>query len=228
MSDTIQGGYINLPSYPVHRVKDHSRLQRGHRTRLWCSQDEGRKKKKKAKMGEDVVHRDTVGMTRYECNSKLIVSCAARGPTRTQLRTVIVRLHHHKNHHPYYDVALPPDASALIRENLEWSTPVSITPKIQALYPQVTPKQVHRAWTEMSETLWKRDKMQLPSATLLLEEFPNDVEVFDTKAEAGVEQLAWGMKKILAGLKGKVVEIGVDATCEYPALNRNHSVLKSI
>ena len=63
MSDTIQGGYINLPSYPVHRVKDHSRLQRGHRTRLWCSQDEGQKKKKKPKMGEDVVHCDTVGMT---------------------------------------------------------------------------------------------------------------------------------------------------------------------
>jgi hypothetical protein len=70
--------------------------------------------------------------------------------------------------------------------------------------------------------------MQLPSATLLLEEFPDDVEVFDTRAEVGVEQLAWGMKKILAGLKGKVVEIGVDATCEHPALDKNQSVLKSI
>ena len=131
-----------------------------------------------------------------------------------QTRTVTVRLHHHKNHQLYYDVALPPDAAALIRENLEWSTPVSITPKVQALYPQVTPKQVHFAWTQMSETLWKRDKMQLPLAELLLKEFPSEVEIFDIEVAEGVEQLAWGMKKILESLKGKVVEIGIDATCE--------------
>lgn len=202
----------------VNRVKDHPRLQQGYKTRLWCSQDEGRKKKKKPKTQENVVHRDTVGMTRYDCKSKLIVSCAARGPAMT--RTVMVHLHHHKNHQLYYDVSLPSDAAALVRENLEWSTPGSITPKVQVLYPHVTAKQVHRAWTEMSETLWKRDRMQLPSAALLLEEFPNDVDVFNINAEEGVEQLAWGMKKILAGLKGKVVEIGVDATCEYPALNQ--------
>ena len=75
-------------------------------------------------------------------------------------QTITVRLHHHKNHQPYYDVALPPEAAGLICENLEWSTPISITPKVQALYLHVTPKQVHFAWTEMSETLWKRDKMQ--------------------------------------------------------------------
>jgi hypothetical protein len=139
-------------------------------------------------------------------------------PNWNAVSTVIVHLHHHKNHQPYYDVALlPPDASTLIHKNLKWGMPVSTTPKIQALYLQVTLKQVHRAWTEMSKTLWKRDKMQLPSTTLLLEQFPDNVEVFDTKANVGVEQLAWGLKKILAGLKGKVVEIGVDATCEYPA-----------
>jgi len=53
---------------------------------------------------------------------------------------------------------------------------------------------------------------------LLLKEFRNDVDVFDIKVEEGVEQLAWGMKKILAGLKGKVVEIGVDTTCAAEGL----------
>ena len=29
----------------------------------------------------------------------------------------------------------------------------------------------------------------------------------------GVEQLAWGVKKVSNRLQGKVVEVGIDATC---------------
>jgi hypothetical protein len=164
MSEVSQEQLMHKLTVLINRVKDHPRLQQGYKTRLWCSQDEGQKKKKKPKMQENTVHRDTVGMTQYNCKSKLIVLCAARGPTGTH--TVMVHLHHHKNHQLYYNVTLPSNAAALVRENLKWSTPVSITPKIQVLHLQVTAKQVHRAWTEMSETLWKRDKMQLPSAAI--------------------------------------------------------------
>ena len=129
-------------------------------------------------------------------------------------RIVSVRIQHHKRHLPYYDVAMPPEAADIICENMEWTTPVSIIPKVQAAYPQVTGKQVHWAWTEMSEVLWKRDHMQLPSAKMLLEEFDDDVDVFKIDVAKGVQQLCWGMKKILAHLKGKVVEIGMDATCK--------------
>jgi hypothetical protein len=62
--------------------------------------------------------------------------------------------------------------------------------------------------------------MQLPSAELLLKEFPNEVKVFHIERAEGVKQLAWVMKKILKGLKGQVVEIGVDATCEYAELDK--------
>ena len=65
----------------------------------------------------------------------------------------------------------------------------------------------------MSETIWKKDEQQLPSAEKLLAEFPDEVNVFDLLKADGVEQLAWGMKKIATPLKGKVVEIGIDATC---------------
>lgn len=67
----------------------------------------------------------------------------------------------------------------------------------------------------MSEMLWKRDHMQLPSAKTLLTEFGDNVDVFEIKVAEGVEQLCWGMKKIASKLKGKIVEIGIDATCEY-------------
>ena len=67
----------------------------------------------------------------------------------------------------------------------------------------------------MSEVLWKQDKLQLPSMKALLVEFGDDVNVFKIKVAPGVLQLCWGMKKILAALKGKVVEIAIDVTCEY-------------
>ena len=93
--------------------------------------------------------------------------------------------------------------------------PVSITPKVQAAFPQVTPKQVHTAWTQMSEMLWKRDNMQMPLAKLLLEELKDEVDLFDIKLLEGVEQVAWGIKPILRKLQDEVVEIGIDVTCEY-------------
>jgi hypothetical protein len=91
-----------------------------------------------------------------------------------------------------------------------------MVPQIWALYPNVTPAQIHWAWTDMSETLWKREKDQLSSAKILLNEYKNDVDVFEIDIQDGVQQLCWGTKKILMELKGKVVKIAVDATCELP------------
>ena len=82
------------------------------------------------------------------------------------------------------------------------------------MYPLVTRKQVHKVWADMSEVLWKRDHLQLPSAKKLLQEFSDDVDVFEVNVTEGVEILCWGIKKTLARLKGKVVEIRIDATCK--------------
>jgi hypothetical protein len=82
-------------------------------------------------------------------------------------------------HTPYYDVSLPPEAAALIRDNLEWFSPHEVTKLVLQTYPSITTNQVHAAWTMMSETLWKRDKEQLPSVKLLLGELENDVAVLD-------------------------------------------------
>ncbi|KAF8182466.1 hypothetical protein K438DRAFT_1767385 [Mycena galopus ATCC 62051] len=72
--------------------------------------------------------------------------------------------------------------------------------------------QMHSAWTDMSEILWKRDKAQLPSAEVLLKEFGDGVDILDIHPPEGVEQLCWAMKKIIEPLKGKIVEIAVGAT----------------
>jgi hypothetical protein len=122
---------------------------------------------------------------------------------------VTIWVEHHKKHKQYFNVKMLPGAADIVCDNLEWSTTISITPKVQATYPNVTGKQVHKVWTEMSAMLWKRDPLQLPSAEILLKEYGDNVDVFDIPVEDGVQQLCWGMKKIAAKLKGKVVEIGI-------------------
>ncbi|KAJ3819897.1 hypothetical protein F5880DRAFT_1591792 [Lentinula raphanica] len=68
----------------------------------------------------------------------------------------------------------------------------------------------------MSEELWKKEKMQLPSASALLEDYRDEVDVFEVTAEDGIEMLSWGMKKIVQKLDVRVnaVEIALDATCK--------------
>jgi len=109
---------------------------------------------------------------------------------------------------------MPAEAARIICESLEWCTLKTLVGQIQEKFPQVSAKQVHKAWVVMSEEIWKQAKEQLPSARELLLSFPDDVDMFEVEMDAGVQQLCWGMKKIATGLKGLVVEIALDATCE--------------
>ena len=84
---------------------------------------------------------------------------------------------------------MPLEASNIIQENMEWSNPASLTIKIQDRFLDVTAQQVRTTWAQMSETLWKRDQYQLPSAKILLKEYSNDVDVFDIAVTEGIEQL---------------------------------------
>ena len=166
------------------------------------------------KEGDGSTNHDTIGMYQYDCDSSLTVLCQkANGDSMDWV--IRVKLQHSDDHVLYYNVDIPPGAAGIIHKNLEWSTPVSLVPKIQVAYPNVTSKQSHTAWTHMSETLWTQDQYQLPSVETLLKEYSEDVDVFDILVVDGVDQLCWGMKKIVGPLKGKVVEIGIDATCGY-------------
>ena len=110
---------------------------------------------------------------------------------------------------------MPLEALQIIREQAEWSTPSAMATKVQAAYPHVTTSQIHSAWRELSETYWRREDAQLPSAKTLLAELGEEVDIFQpVGVPEDVEILAWGMKRIAEPLRGKVVEIGIDATCE--------------
>ena len=154
-------------------------------------------------------------MIRYPCHSNLIITCRETSRKHDKKVLISVYLEHDTSngHTPYYDVSLPLDAADIVRDCLDWATPNEIVRRIQVLHPQVTAHQVHDAWRKMSEGVWKRDPEQMLSASMLLKEFKDDVDVFDVTPPEGAEMLCWGMKKILKQLRGKVVEIALDATC---------------
>ncbi|EIM83537.1 uncharacterized protein STEHIDRAFT_160117 [Stereum hirsutum FP-91666 SS1] len=97
-------------------VHDHETLPTGHKTRFWCSQDRARKKKpKKAKDSEpDVKRRDsTEGMQRFDCASRLSITC--RRGSSPALRLVTLSIDHHARHTEYCDGrTLPEVRTALI------------------------------------------------------------------------------------------------------------------
>jgi hypothetical protein len=109
---------------------------------------------------------------------------------------------------------MPEEALAMIHKHIEWLSPVAMVTKIRTHFPDVTAKQVHTAWTKFSKPHWRKDDDQMLSAEMLLEEFEEDVDLFQPEdLPEGVEILCWGMKRIAWPLEGKTVEIGVDATC---------------
>jgi hypothetical protein len=75
----------------------------------------------------------------------------------------------------------------------------------------------------MSETLWKQNREQLPSVKLILGELEDDVAILRLPGMDGVEQVAWVMKKVVLQLQGKIVEIGIDATCERSSNHQKQS-----
>lgn len=151
-------------------------------------------------------------MKRYLCRSRMSITYRQ---DKDGIYHITVNLQHHIKHVLYVDVRMPPEALQMIQEQAEWSTPSAMATKIQSIYAQVTTMQINATWRELSQQYWHRDEMQLPSAKKLLAEYGDDVDVFEPVGiPERVEILAWGMKRIAGPLRGKVVEIGMDATCE--------------
>ena len=147
-------------------------------------------------------------MKRYPCRSHLIITYKQK----IDSGHITISLRHHVL---YVDVGMPPEALQMIQEQAEWSTPAAMASKIQSLYPKVMMKQIHAAWRELGQVYWHCDDAQLLSAKKLLTEFEDEIDIFEPIGmPEWVEMLAWGMKKIAGPLRGKIAEIGMDATCE--------------
>lgn len=111
------------------RVKDHPRINNGHKTRFWCSQDEAHRSKssKLARLPNSTSKPrissagEALAKARYPCKSRLLISSrdCSNGISGSQLITV--RMHHHVPHEPYVDTSLPPELAQAVYESFGWS-----------------------------------------------------------------------------------------------------------
>ncbi|KAJ6577571.1 hypothetical protein B0H19DRAFT_1120404 [Mycena capillaripes] len=84
-------------------VKDHPPTENGHKTRLWCSQDEARRSKHRTEPPRLSRQGEQLSKPRFPCRSRLMIAClpdAQRGG-----RIVTVRLHHYMRHEAYSEAA---------------------------------------------------------------------------------------------------------------------------
>lgn len=113
------------------RIKDHPPIKDGHKTRMWCSQDEARKHKPRS---NDVRTRmtatgDNLAKSRYPCRSRLLVS--SRDANVSGYRIVTIRMHHHCPHEAYYDNSVAPGVVRAVWGNPVWH-PVMMVSQSQA------------------------------------------------------------------------------------------------
>jgi hypothetical protein len=105
-------------------------------------------------------------MVHFACNSVFRASVTIEG--RHLVLGIIMR--HHISHAPYFKVDMEPEALDMIRANICISTPASMVLAIQERFPQISAKQIHAAWTEMSKGVWKRQGDPSESADELLKD----------------------------------------------------------
>jgi len=119
---------------------------------------------------------------------------------------VTVEIEHHKKHQPYEYIGMPSRALQLILRNV-WTTPSVIATEVRHQFPQIHTNQIYYAWKKASEGLWMRNPDQMKSAIALLEEYEDEVEVFNIEPLEDVKMLAATCIK-------DVVEVAMDATCK--------------
>ncbi|TFK73280.1 hypothetical protein BDN72DRAFT_214723 [Pluteus cervinus] len=117
-------------------VKDHPRIKGGHKTRLWCSQDNAHAHKPKARSQNSRASAGALDVqlkARYPCRSRLLIS--SRDTDSPHTRLVTVRMHHHVAHDPYLDANSPLDVSKAVTKRVAYSPPstTSTSPTMTSL-----------------------------------------------------------------------------------------------
>ena len=187
----------------------------------WCCQDQGRRQKAWPSQRKGTLHRDMLGMDQYSCKSKLNISYCTNMKSSRKSYTISIWLKHHMKHTLYYDVSIPPDAAALICKNLDCLCQNEVGKKVLMAYLSVTAKQVHAAWTAMSETLWKQGRDQSASVKAHLEELQDNTATLDLPEIEVVKQIMWVMREVVHVLLRKIVKVRIDATCKIYLHIRN-------
>jgi hypothetical protein len=175
--------------------------------------------KKSKKIEDKSKQRETVPMDRFECHSRLDIAITHR---TNGVQDISIRLLHAHRHDDYVNVAMPPAAFDLVLQHIDIAKPADLLPVVQALdgCGHVSGAQVYRAWTELSEVIWRRDVNPAVSAQKLLEEYEEDgkAQRLVFALPDGVTAIAWALPEIAHRVAANIKEVALDATCEFHSI----------
>jgi hypothetical protein len=210
-TDSRKQNYIIAPALTLASVKDTRRFDSSIHRRMYCCQSEKAKKQSKASKDPKIKNRETIGMDRFDCDGYLGLSCRSSESRGLVFRVMMTHAHAHVQ---YQNVSMPSDALEFIQANLN-TLPHDLHKKLSEQHPDLTQAQVYATWKQNAEILWKRDEDPLQSGSMLLQEWEDDVDIFNLSLPEGVTALGWGVKRVSNRISGMVVEIVLDATCEF-------------
>jgi hypothetical protein len=88
--------------------------------------------------------------------------------------------------------------------------------------PNFTRKAVYNLWGQADRASWERDKDQLQSAKILLEEGRKagglgmyEIRPIEIEVEDGFEAIVWSLPDMLRQWGGRIREISLDSACLY-------------
>jgi hypothetical protein len=187
----------------------------GHKIIIACSLDADKKAPEHLSKKPNAKLRGTPGMKRFPCKSA--GSVAVTTDQKLKLTTTRIYIRHHVAHRPYHDITIPDYLSDFIRDQVPFTVPSDLINVIRTRFPEcknISNKQIYDRWFSMSESQWRHDKDQIKSVQSLLASFPGDeIDLFeDVKPQPEITQICFGLKVLLNGVRGTVVEIAIDAT----------------
>lgn len=204
-----------------YRINDNKAIVQGIHQRLWCCQSLEHKKPSKQSKNPNAKPRENDGMDRFNCNGQLNIRVIPHIRDERWFITDI-SITHEIGHVPYIDVSIPTNALEYIKKQAH-SNPALIAADLVKEYPQITRPQVYTAWSRHSEQYWKKSDDPILSVTEFLKGLPKKVDFWDLEVPEGVVAVAWGCRKVGEAIGSRLVEVALDATCEFTSQSDSYN-----
>ncbi|PPQ85367.1 hypothetical protein CVT26_000899, partial [Gymnopilus dilepis] len=178
-----------------------------------CVQATKRQHKSKKSTKEGVKNRDKAQMETFSCQGWIFVTIVD-GESEA-----FVKFRHDVKHVPYWTIDIPSQVQEFIQKNIDlgpdkiWHRILEDDPA-----PDYSRRSVYQLWYEEASKDWKKDKDEVKSAKILLDEASKNprsklfqVETIPVHNEDGFTALAFCLPEFLRQWGGKVRELSLDS-----------------
>ncbi|KAG6826876.1 hypothetical protein H0H92_014080 [Tricholoma furcatifolium] len=180
-----------------------------------CAQIDARQHKSKKTQKPNAKRRDKHSMETFDCSGWLYIVIFMGSPVAN------VKLTHKEDHIPYWCIDVPDEVKDFVNANPNltsmqlWDEILKTNPT-----PKFSRKSIYHLWQHRTSQEWKRDKDEVKSARILINEASTPgtdfnslytVKLVQTHEEDGCTAVAFILKSLLMQWEEKIREISLDS-----------------